>query len=167
MLTARDIMQAEPRSVSPDTTLPDLQEALLSAGMSGFPVVQDGRLIGVVSRSDVVRHLTVERSLGEMLSDYQREAGSESGDEAFLDRVAQHVGSRMEKLRVADVMTRSVLSLPPEAPLQLVARTIVDNRIHRLLVVEGERLLGLISSTDLVRLVAEGRLEAPETRSAR
>jgi CBS domain-containing protein len=159
MLTARDIMQAEPRSVSPDTTLPDLQRTLLSTGMSGFPVVQEGRLVGVVSRSDVVRNLAVEQSLGEMLSDYQRDVGCENADEAFLDRVARHVGSRIEKLRVEDVMTRSVISLPADAPLQLVARVLVDNRIHRLLIVEGERLLGLVSSTDLVRLVAEGRLE--------
>jgi len=160
MLIARDIMQAKPRSVSPETTLPELQRTLLSAKMSGFPVVQGGRLVGVVSRSDVVRQLSVEQSLGEVLSDYQREAGGENGDEAFLERVAQHLGRRMEKLRVADVMITSVLSVPPDAPLQLVARTLVDNRIHRLLVVEDGRLLGLISSTDLVRLVAEGRLEA-------
>lgn len=160
MLTARDVMQAKPRSVSPEMTLPELERTLISARMSGFPVVQGGRLVGVVSRSDVVRQLTVERSLGEMRSDYQREARLEDGDETFLENVAQHVGSRMENLRVADVMTSAVLSLPPDAPLQQVARMLVDNRIHRLLVVEDGELLGLISSTDLVRLVAEGRLEA-------
>jgi CBS domain-containing protein len=133
---------------------------LLSAKISGFPVVKDGRLVGVVSRSDVVRQLSVEQSLGEMLSDYQRESGLESDDETFLDRVARHVGGRMEKLRVADLMTTALLSLPPDAPLQRVARMLVDHRIHRLLVVEGGQLLGLISSTDLVRLVADGRLEA-------
>src|SRR3990172_1954908 len=121
MLIARDIMQAKPRSVSPETTLPELQRTLLSAKMSGFPVVQDGRLVGVVSRSDVVRQLSVEQSLGEILSDYQRDAGGENGDEALVERVAQHVGRRIEKLRVADVMITGVLSVPPDAPLQLVA----------------------------------------------
>jgi CBS domain-containing protein len=158
MLTARDIMQPKPRCVSPQTTLPELQRTLLSARVSGFPVVDDGRLVGVVSRSDVVRQLSVEQSVGEMLSDYQREAGGENGDEAFLDRVAQHVGRRLEKLRVADVMVTSVLSVPPDAPLAGVARTLVDNRIHRLPVVEDGRLVGLVSTMDVVRLVAEGRL---------
>jgi CBS domain-containing protein len=160
MLTARDVMQTKPRSVSPEMTLPELQRTLISTRMSGFPVVQNDRLVGVVSRSDVVRQLTVEHSLGEMRSAYQSETGIENEDETFLANVAQHVGSRMEKLRVEDVMTRSVLSLPPDAPLQQVARMLVDNRIHRLLVVEGGELIGIISSTDLVRLVAEGRLEA-------
>jgi CBS domain-containing protein len=160
MLTARDVMQAKPRSVSPEMTLPELERTLLSTGMSGFPVLKGDRLVGVVSRSDVVRRLTVEHSIGEMRSDYQREAGIENGGESFLANVAQHVGSRMEKLCVADVMTSSVLSLPPDAPLEQVAQMLVDNGIHRLLVVEGGRLLGIISSTDVVRLVAEGRLEA-------
>jgi len=160
MLTAREIMQPKPRSVSPQTTLPELQRTLLSARVSGFPVVDEGRLVGVVSRSDVVRQLSVEQSVGEMLSDYQREAGGEAGDEAFLDRVGQHVGRRMESLRVADVMVGSVITVAPDAPLEEVARTLVDHRIHRLPVVEEGRLVGLVSSTDLVRLVAEGRLRA-------
>lgn len=158
MLRARDIMQAEPRTVSPQTTLPELQRRLLSERVSGFPVVEDARLVGVVSRSDVVRHLSVEQSVGELLSDYQRAAGAAEGDQAYLDRVAEHVGRRMEKVRVADVMITAVISVAPDATLVEVARTLVEKRIHRLLVVEQGRLVGLVSSMDLVRLVADGRL---------
>ncbi len=160
MLTARDIMQPKPRCVSPHTTLAELQRTLLSARVSGFPVVEDGRLVGIVSRSDVVRQLSVEQSVGEMLSNYQREAGGENGDEAFLDRVGQHVGHRLEKLRVADVMVTTVLSVSPDAPLPDVARMLVENRVHRVPVVDGGRLVGLVSTMDVVRLVAEGRLGA-------
>lgn len=158
MLVARDIMHPKPKIVSPKTKLPDLQRALLSERVSGYPVVEEGRLVGVVSRSDVVRHLTVEQSVGEMLSDYQRDPGGEVADEAFLDRVAQHLGRRMEKLLVSDVMITAVISVAPDAPVEALARTLVEHRIHRLPVVDGGRLVGLVSSTDLVRLVAEGRL---------
>ena len=160
MPTAREIMQPKPRCVSPQTTLPELQRLLLGSRISGFPVVDGDRLVGVVSRSDVVRQLSVEQSVGEMLSDYQSESGEEMPDETFLDRVAQHVGRRMEGLRVADLMVPSPITVPPDAPIEVVARTLVDNRIHRLPVVEEGRLVGLVSSTDLVRLVAEGRLRS-------
>jgi tRNA nucleotidyltransferase (CCA-adding enzyme) len=66
----------------------------------------------------------------------------------------------MESLRVADVMVTSVITVGPDAPLESVARALVEHRIHRLPVVEEGRLVGLVSSTDLVRLVAEGRLRA-------
>ena len=72
---ARDLMSGPPRTVRPDTSLADLERALLDAGVGGFPVVEDGRLVGVVSRSDVVRQLSVEQSLAELLAAPPPEAG--------------------------------------------------------------------------------------------
>lgn len=154
MLTARDVMQTRPRSVAPETTLTELQRTLLAERIGGLPVVDGDRLVGIVSRSDVVRRLSVEQSVAEQVS----EALGEGGDAAFLDRVGQQLGRRMEGLRVADVMSRPAVSVAPDAPLAAVARSLVEHGIHRLPVVEGDRLVGLISSVDLVRLIADGRL---------
>jgi CBS domain-containing protein len=60
----------------------------------------------------------------------------------------------------ADVMTRSVVSVEPSTPIFEVARTLLENRIHRVLVIEkgpeSELLVGNISLFDLARLLADG-----------
>lgn len=156
--SARDVMQTAVRSIKPDKTLPELEEAFLEARVSGFPVVEKEKLLGIVSRSDVVRQLCVERSLAESLSDYYRDAlaFSEDPTESFAE-IAGRVGRRIEDLRVGDVMVTALITVSPDTPLDEVARTLVERRIHRVPVTEDGRLVGIVSSLDLVRLLAEKR----------
>jgi CBS domain-containing protein len=155
--TARDVMQSEVRTVAPDMALPDLERAFLRERVTGFPVVErDGRLIGIVSRSDVVRQLSVEQSVGEQMSDYYRQDSVPS--EAALPAIAEHVGRRMEGLRVRDVMVERLVTSGPDEPLEDVARRLLKERIHRMPVVDDGRLVGIVSSVEFVRLFAEGRV---------
>lgn len=57
---ARDVMTEKVRTVKPDTELEDLVELMLSKGANPVPVVDGGRLVGVVSRSDLVRMMAAE-----------------------------------------------------------------------------------------------------------
>jgi len=156
--TARDLMTTKVQTVRPDMTLPDLERALLEARVSGFPVVSNGRLVGVISRSDIVRQLAVEQSVAEITSGYQ--LGLDTTPEIpDPEVIGEAVGRRMEDLRIEDVMVRAWIGVPPDAPLRDVARRLVEHRIHRLLVVEDDRLLGIVTSLDIVRVVAEGTLD--------
>jgi CBS domain-containing protein len=58
-------------------------------------------------------------------------------------------------------MARDVLAVSPGAPLAEAAQLMVERRVHRVLVLEGGRLAGLVSALDLVGLVASGRLAEP------
>ena len=62
-----------------------------------------------------------------------------------------------EPLRVKDVMTHELITVSPADPLGVVARCLVEHGIHRLPVVDAGRLVGILTSLDLVRLIAEGR----------
>ena len=70
------------------------------------------------------------------------------------------IASRWEHLHVEDVMVRDLICVGPDETLDKVAKTMLERRIHRVLVTEGEHLLGVVSSLDLVGLFAEGRVEA-------
>lgn len=156
--TASDVMQTDVRTVGPELTLAELDRAFLEGRVSGFPVVQDGRLVGLVCRSDVVRQLGVEQSVAETISDYYRDVGEVDAEPAeTLDSIARQVGGRIEALRVKDVMTHQLITVSPADPLQEVARRLVEHGIHRLPVVDADRLVGILTSLDLVRLFAEGR----------
>ncbi len=157
--SARDLMQVEVRSVPPDLAVTELDKAFVDAGVGGFPVVEDGRLVGIVSRSDVVRQLYVELALSEYVSDFYRDVdGSTPDGLESLEAMGRRAGSRVAGMRVADVMMHRLITVTPDQPIAEVARVLVDHHIHRLPVVEDGRLVGILTSLDLVRLLAEGRV---------
>jgi signal-transduction protein with cAMP-binding, CBS, and nucleotidyltransferase domain len=73
-------------------------------------------------------------------------------------RMGEAVAARVAKLCVHDVMIDDILSVVPDATLQEVAKVMLERPVHRVLVMEGGALLGLISSLDLLRLFAEGKV---------
>lgn len=155
----RDVMSSDVRTVEPEMRLSDLERALIEEGLSGFPVVDDGRLVGIVSRSDVVRQLCVEQSVAETLSDYYADLGGcASGAEESFEEIGERVGKRIEGLRVKDVMIHELVTASPEDRLVDVASTLLERHVHRIPVVEGGRLVGIVTSMDLVRLFAEERV---------
>ncbi len=155
-LTAGDVMQTDVRSLHPKARLADLDQWLLQGRVGGAPVIEDGRLLGIVSRTDVLRQLVIERTQAQSMSaSFEEEEEGSTAEGA--DAVGQTVAARWARLCVADVMIHDVIRVPPDEPLEAVDRTLVQHRIHRVLVTEGERLLGIVSSLDLVRLVAEGK----------
>jgi CBS domain-containing protein len=153
-LRARDVMQANVLAVPPELTLAALEDFLLSKRISGAPVVEDGKVIGIVSRSDVVRCLSLERSLSGLIAD-----GLASSEEpASSVRLPTDVEERLTAHTVRDAMVVDPVVVPPDAPIADVARLLHERHIHRVLVTEGATLRGVISTLDLVRLIAAGRL---------
>ena len=141
--------------------LPELERAFVRAKVSGFPVVDGDQVVGVVSRSDIVHQLDLEHQTAQRTSDYYCDTGGfHELPVATNVEIAGRVGERMEQLTVGDVMHRQVFAVPPDQSLRAIAETMVDNNIHRVLVTQEGRLLGLISTTDFVRLYAEGRIKA-------
>ncbi len=166
-LCARDAMTAELATISPNETLADLERLLLGRHIGGVPVVEGERLVGLVTRSDVVRTLSTERTLVEVQLDFYREYHQDpdapyrrvgEAMEREQTRAAEILAGRLVTLRVRDAMVTSVLTVDADAPLAEVARRLVKDRVHRLVVTERERPVGIVTTTDLVRLVAEGRL---------
>ena len=148
------VMTRDVQSVSPRTPLLELDRRFIAERRGGFPVVDDGLLVGVVSRSDVVRQLCVEQSLIEQSSDYYRDVVGPHPQEESLEDFASRVGQRIGHLTVADMMIHEVITATPEDTVEDAARLFVEHRIHRVPVVDGGRLVGVFTSLDLARVVA-------------
>jgi CBS domain-containing protein len=78
--------------------------------------------------------------------------------DAERESAAEMVAARLAGQHVRDAMIASVLTVDADAPVRDVARALVEHHVHRLVVTEGERPVGIVSSLDLARQVAEGRL---------
>lgn len=157
-MRVRELMQSKVETVKPGTSIVEMERKAIEFGMSGFPVVDGDALVGVVSRSDVVRALNVERSYEGQMSDFYGPSSSDSADD--LSARGARIGARIEGKKVSDVMSHQVISVAPDETVAAAARTLVDKGIHRLPVTEKGRLVGILTSLDIARAVAEGKLAA-------
>lgn len=182
MAKLRDIMVRDVVTVSPDATLREVAELLAEHGISGAPVVSGGRVLGVISATDIIEfeasneppdeeeEAEEDEVVWEADEDYQAfdenppaafftEIWSTAGDD-ILERFAERraAGDPLNQRVAADVMTRNIRSLPPDTELAEAADYLLRTGVHRILVMEGERLEGLVTTTDFVRAVAERRI---------
>lgn len=179
MLTVRDIMHEDVVTVSPDTSVRELSRLLADEEISGAPVVDgNGSLLGVVSSTDVVRLAADDASVrlsslpvrGRSTAPVDPDdpegpevdpfgfflpEDSPYGSEELLNQFAE---SELDSVLVADIMTPVTFSVEPTATLRELAQFLVRGRIHRAVVVERERLCGIVTSGDVLQAVAEGRL---------
>jgi len=157
-LLARDVMEADVLSVSPDTSVADLGDFLISHRIGGVPVIDDDKLVGIVSRSDIVRAASLDRSLaGLALEGFEQPefAPAEAPEPVHLLRT---ISRACEGKTVRQIMVVDTVTVAPETPVTQVARILADRHLHRVLVTEGTQVRGVITALDLVRLLADGRV---------
>jgi CBS domain-containing protein len=145
-MRASEIMVSPVKSISPEATIEEAVEMLLSMHVSGAPVVNaDGRLVGVISEADFLRRAelgtTKKRSRWiEFL------LGPGESAEAYVMSHGRKVG---------DIMTREVVSVNVAASLNEIVDVMERRKIKRLPVVSGEQLVGIISRSDLLRALSK------------
>lgn len=151
-LHARDIMQRHVVTVDPEASLLDIHRLFVEEEIHGAPVVDDeGRILGVISTLDLLRAVDEERDTAVAESSYFRDFLPYSGPdwgaspEDFQERLAQRT--------VSEVMTEGAITVDGDASIPEVARTLRTRNVHRVLVVDRELLVGIISAMDLVALL--------------
>ena len=180
MLRLRDIMTTNVLTVSPDAPLGEVADLLARNRVIGIPVVAGRRVLGVVTTGDLLA------VLGSTPSRIEAEAGDDApaadmtvldddSDEAalyFTDLWAEDVSDLSERFEraagaardpfddhvVADAMTPVRHVLGPGAPVRAAADLMRRTGDHRVLVMKDRELLGIVTTSDIVRAVSEGRL---------
>lgn len=151
-LCARDIMVTNVFSVSSTMSLVDMDSEFLKRGISGAPVLDGGKLRGVVSRADISRKLS---EMVQAATPSEAPRGSLMDLMAAASRNVKPAFDRVRELCVGDIMVEKVVTVAPDVPVKEVANVLVSKKIHRVMVVEDEKLVGLISALDMVKVLAE------------
>ena len=178
MVRVRDLMSVELVTVSPELTLRETVELFAARHIGGAPVVAEGRVLGVISASDVLAFEAVtpgvpaerpEQTEWELETVEDWEEGDEPAAAFFSDMWADAGADVAERFRnlgapewdvlaehtVAEAMTPSVCAVSPDTELAEAARYMLRRKIHRVLVMEGGKLVGILTTTDILRAVAE------------
>lgn len=157
-LVARDIMRRHLITASPRQSLTELRHLLIESHVSGVPVVDQGKLVGMVSRSDLVR---VEELVESLDSEVAEEVWHENQTDGFKHSAPPDTAvfrRRLSELKVKDAMRQQVLTCSAETPVAEVAAEMVRHHVHRIVVVEGDRPIGIVSTLDIAALVANASL---------
>lgn len=132
-MRAQDIMSTPVVTVSPDAPAKQAAALLSAHGFSALPVVdEDDRLIGIVTEADLI----ADRVLPDIRF-----------------RVPEAAVRRGGEL-VTDVMTTPCTGMAPGTDVAVLARTLLEDRIRVMPIVEGSRVIGIVTRGDIVRTFA-------------
>ncbi|MBI4759753.1 MAG: CBS and ACT domain-containing protein [Chloroflexota bacterium] len=120
-------------SVSPDTPINDALAMFKKEHIRRAPVIKDGKLVGIVSERDL---LNASPSSATTLSVWE-------------------MNYLISKVKVKNVMTKKVITVSRDTPIEEAARLMADKKIGGLPVVDGERVVGMITETDLFKVFLE------------
>jgi CBS domain-containing protein len=144
----RELMTADVSTARPDTPVNRIAELMDRRDISGVPVLDDGgRVIGMVTDLDlIVRNTRLEPPLFFQILDGRIPLETPGH---YRKRLAHMLGALAR-----DVMTEKVVVIGPDEEAERLAELMVKTRANPIPVVEGGRLVGIVSRADLVRLMA-------------
>lgn len=119
--------------VSPDTPIQEVLQLMKAKGIRRAPVVKAGKLVGIVSEKDL---LNATPSMATSLSIWE-------------------LNYLLSKITVAELMTKDVITVTEETPIEEAAKIMADRKVGGVPVMAGKELTGIITETDLFRLLIE------------
>ena len=141
----RDIMSSPAITVSPDTTLPAANALMKEKEIRHLPVLEKGRLVGIVSRGDL-REASISASIN-------------------ADQYELHF--LLNKLTVGKLMTRKVRTVAPDALVVDAADLMTEHKIAGLPVVDADgAVIGIVTESDLLKMLVRRLRAADEQKPA-
>ncbi len=145
-MLVKDIMTTNVRTVSSDKKLGEVVSLMCIYRFSGIPVVDDGRLVGTVSESDV---------LGKMFPKLEDLMDSMSTID-YDALMSQY--SNVVNVKVKDVMTPTVVTIKPDMHILQAASMMCGRKFRRIPVAVGDELLGMVSMGDVHKAIFQSTL---------
>ena len=145
-MKAKDIMTAPVITVGPDTPINEIAALLFERRISALPVVQDGRVLGIVSEADLLhRHEIGTDCIAQSGSWWLRLFGADRSIENYIKSHAR---------KARDIMTREVATVTPDTPVAEIANVLEQRGVKRVPVVDAGRLAGIVSRSNLIQALA-------------
>ncbi|MEJ5246957.1 MAG: CBS domain-containing protein [Caldilinea sp.] len=129
----QDWMRENPVTITPDATLAEAQELMTEHEVRRLPVVENGELVGIITYSDILRQIPPLRE----------------------EEEADHATVLLNQRTVGEVMTYSPITINPSATIQEAAERMLEYQVSGLPVVRNNKVVGIITESDIFRLVVE------------
>lgn len=127
----KDWMTPNPICITPETTLPEAHRIMKEHNIRRLPVVKDGKLLGIITRGDV--------------------RGAEPSEATSLSFF--ELNYLLSRLTVDRIMTHNPITIRPDETVYDAARLMLQNKIAGLPVVERGQLVGILTESDIFRMI--------------
>lgn len=144
MKTAKDIMTKEVITVEPETSVEEAAELMSQYNISGLPVLENGKMIGIVTEKDLIvkdKKLHFPEYINLIggiiyLESYKK----------FKEEFKKYVA-----VKVKDLMTKNVETISPDTPESEIAEIMSKEEVNRVPVLDGDELVGIVTRGDLIK----------------
>ena len=156
-MKASDVMVSNVITVPITATIGETAAILLNNHISGAPVLgEKGELVGIVSEGDLMR---------------RPETGTAKPPSWWLELISSERSLASEYIKshsrkVVDVMSRNVVTASPDTPLGDIAALLERNRIKRVPIVQGGKIVGIVSRANILQALASASKKLPSLASA-
>ena len=143
-MKAAEVLESEVISVGPETSVSDVANLFLTRRINAVPVIDNGKLVGIVSEGDLIRRVETDTARHrswwlELLISNEKLATE------YVKSHARYAG---------EVMTRNVVTADENTPLDEIAKLFENHNIKRVPIVRGSKVIGIVSRADLLRVLA-------------
>src|SRR5580693_8256344 len=152
-MRAHQIMTRQVITIAVDAPIVDAANIMLDKHISGLPVVDEaGKLVGIVSQGDFIRRAEIgtQRKRGRWLKFF---VGPGTAASDFV---------RERGRRVGEIMTSEPCTVTEDATLEDIVELMERNNVKRLPVMRGDRLVGIVTRTNLLQAVARLTRDVPD-----
>ncbi|RMG86295.1 MAG: CBS domain-containing protein [Chloroflexi bacterium] len=132
-ITVKEWMSTPVITVTPDTPISDAHKLMKEKGIRRLPVVEEERLVGIVTIGDI------------------REASPSDATTLSI----WELNYLWAQLTVGKVMTKKVYTVSPDTPIADAAKLMLDSKVSGLPVVDGNKLVGMLTESDIFRMVVQ------------
>jgi CBS domain-containing protein len=149
MLKAKDIMTTTCITLTPDTDIATAAKTLLDNKINGAPVIDDGKVVGVLCQADLVaqqKKITLPSFF--TLLDGVFPLSSHDDLEREITKISA--------LTVAEAMTPTPTFITPETGIDEIATMMANEKLYTLPVLEGETLVGVVGKEDVLKTLLQG-----------
>jgi len=158
MKKVKDFMCSDVLFVRPNNSVFDVAKVFSKNNISGAPVVEDGRVIGVISISDIVKFMGIKLADGSVIAHEPQSLSMiflnliKMGKE-FVDFKKDL--ERISNTEIKHMMSKEVVAIGPNADLFEAANIMEKSDVNRLPVINDGRLVGIIARADLIRALID------------
>lgn len=150
MIKAKDIMTCEPVAVTPDMEIVKVAKILLEKGINGVPVVDKGKLVGILCQSDLIAQQK-KFPVPSVFSFLDGFIPLQSNKD--IEKTVRKIAAAV----VSDAMTVDPVTVAPDTGIEEIAGLMVDKNYHTIPVVENNKLIGVIGKEDILKTLIPGQ----------
>ncbi len=144
MKTAKDIMTEEVITIDPETSVEEAAELMSQYNVSGLPVLENGKLVGIVTEKDLI---IKDKKLH--FPEYINLIGGIIYLESY--KKFQEEFKKYIAVKVNDLMTKHVETINPDTPVSEIAELMSKEEVNRMPVLDGDELVGIVTRGDLIK----------------